>query len=177
LSIKPTYQELHATFISLARRVNELEGLANQNQALIQENQGSIKENRRIIKQNQLLLKENRQLKDKLFTYENPKNNRKSSMPPSKDENHPKPNQSLRKSSDRKVGVQKGRKGKTLEMTAHPDEIIQLVPDYCTSCGNALEDFSTQKEQSSQIVDIPPIKAVLKRCLVCFKQNDKPLHL
>ena len=60
-------------FLSLGR-VNELEGLANQNQALIQENQGLIKENRGIIKQNQLLLKENRQLKDKLFTYENPKN-------------------------------------------------------------------------------------------------------
>jgi len=162
LSIKPTYQELYATFTSLARRVNELEGLANQNQALIQENQGLIKENRGIIKQNQLLLKENRQLKDKLFTYENPKNSRNSSMPPSKDENHPKPNQSLRKSSDRKVGGQKGRKGKTLEMTAHPDEIIELVPDYCTSCGNALQDFSPQKEQSRQIVDIPPIKAVFK---------------
>jgi len=104
LSIKPTYQELYATFTSLARQVNELEGLANQNQALIQENQGLIKENRGIIKQNQLLLKENRQLKDKLFTYENPKNSRNSSMPSSKDENHPRLNQSLPKSSDRKVG-------------------------------------------------------------------------
>ena len=83
-------------------------------------------------------------------------------MPPSKDENHPKPNQSLCKSSDRKVGGQQGRKGKTLEMTAYPDQIIELVPDYCTSCGNSLEDFSPQKEQSRQIVDIPPIKAVFK---------------
>lgn len=169
LSTKPTYQELHATFLSLERRVKELEGLANQNQELVKENQGLIKENRSIIKQNQLLLKENSQLKDTLFTYENPKNSRNSSMPPSKDENHPKPNMSLRTSSGRKVGGQKGRKGKTLEMTAHPDEIIELVPDYCTSCGNALEDLTPQKEQSRQIVDIPPIKAVFKEYQIFSK--------
>jgi transposase len=169
LSINPTYQELHATFLSLARRVKELEGLANQHQELIQEHQRLIKENGFLIKQNQLLLKENSQLKDQLFAYQNPKNSRNSSMPPSKDKNLPKPNQSLRKSSGRKVGGQKGRKGKTLEMTAHPDQIIELVPDYCTSCGNTLEDFSAQKEQTRQIVDIPPVKAIFKEYQIFSK--------
>lgn len=133
------------------------------------QNQGLIKENRSIIKQNQLLLKENSQLKDTLFTCENPKNSRNSSMPTSKDENHPKANMSLRTSSGRKVGGQKGRKGKTLEITADPDEIIKLVPDYCTSCANALEDVTPQKEQSRQIVDIPPIKAVFKEYQIFSK--------
>jgi len=143
--------------------------LANQNQELIKENQGLIKENQIIIKQNQSLLKENRELKDTLFTYENPKNSRNSSMAPSKDENYPKPNQSLRKSSGRKAGGQKGRKGKTLEMTAHPDEIIELVPNYCTSCGNSLQNMPFKKEQSRQIVDIPPVKAVFKEYQIFSK--------
>jgi hypothetical protein len=43
LSINTTYQELHATFLSLARQVKELEGLANQHKELIQENQRLIK--------------------------------------------------------------------------------------------------------------------------------------
>ena len=169
LPTKPTYQELHATFLSLVKSVKELEGLANQNQELIKENQGLIKENRRLIKQNRLLLKDNSLLKAKLFSYENPKNSSNSSMPPSKDENRPKPNQSLRESSGRKVGGQKGRKGKTLEMTANPDEVIKLLPDYCTSCGNALQDFPSQKEQFRQIIDIPPIKAVIKEYQIFSK--------
>ena len=67
------------------------------------------------------LEKENAFLKERLAKYENPKNSRNSSIPPSKDENRPKANQSLRKSSGKSVGGQKGREGKTLEMTATPE--------------------------------------------------------
>jgi len=43
------------------------------------------------------LRKENVVLKEKLAKYENPKNSRNSSIPPSKDENRPKRNNSVRK--------------------------------------------------------------------------------
>jgi len=99
-------------------------------------------------------------LKNRLSKYETPKTSRNSSIPPSKDENRPKTNQSLRESSGKKPGGQLGRQGKTLEMTSTPDEIVELFPDYCNSCGFCLEELPATKEQSRQIIDIPPVKAV-----------------
>ena len=135
----PTYTELYVTVQELLKRVNGLEGL---------------------VKQNQKLSRENALLKERLSKYENPKNSRNSSIPPSQDQNRPKPNQSLRKSSGKTVGGKKGREGKTLEMTAIPDKIIELHPDYCSNCGESLSQCVPVKEQVRQIVDIPPIKAV-----------------
>ncbi|MGY0425512.1 MAG: hypothetical protein ACWIPI_01600, partial [Polaribacter sp.] len=43
-------------------------------------------------------------LKKRLAKYETPKTSRNSSVPPSKDENRPKANQSLRKYSGKKLG-------------------------------------------------------------------------
>ncbi|MGY0426976.1 MAG: hypothetical protein ACWIPI_09165, partial [Polaribacter sp.] len=44
-------------------------------------------------------------LKKRLAKYETPKTSRNSSAPPSKDENRPKANQSLRKSLGKKSGI------------------------------------------------------------------------
>ncbi len=118
------------------------------------------------------LSKENKVLRKKLAKYENPKNSRNSSIPPSQDSNRPKKNQSLRKSSGKKPGGQKGREGKTLEMTAHPDETIKLEPKYCRNCGSSLENNQATKEQSRQIVDIPPIKSVFTEYQVFSKVCD-----
>ena len=85
-------------------------------------------------------------------------------MPPSKDENRLKVNQSLRKSSGKSVGGQKGSEGKTLEMTATTDKIVELHPDYCNNCGLSLTDAAAIKERSCQIIEIPPIKAVWRIC-------------
>lgn len=103
--------------------------------------------------------KQNEMLRARLSKYEHPKNSRNSSMPPSKDENGPKKNQSLRKPTGKKPGGQLGRKGKTLEMTVNPDSIIALQPDYCNSCGLSLEKATSVLASSRQVVDIPPIKA------------------
>lgn len=106
------------------------------------------------------LEKENSELRERLSKYETPKNSRNSSIPPSKDENRPKKNQSLRKATGKKPGGQLGHKGRTLEMTPNPDHIFDLHPDYCSDCGSSLENRQAFKEKSRQIVDIPPIKAV-----------------
>lgn len=111
-------------------------------------------------KQNASLRKENSFLKDNLSKYKNPKNSSNSSIPPSKDENRPKPNQSLREVSGRKPGGQLGRQGKTLEMTKTPDQIVELHPDSCRKCGSSLARVPSIKSHSRQVVDIPPIKAV-----------------
>lgn len=106
------------------------------------------------------LEKENAELRELLAKHENPKNSRNSSIAPSKDENRPKKNQSLRKSTGKKPGGQPGHKGRTLEMTSTPDHIIDLIPDYCNNCGSSLGKVISVKERTRQIVDIPPIKAV-----------------
>ena len=105
------------------------------------------------------LTKENKTLKEQLAKYETPKNSRNSSMPPSQDQNRPKNNQSLRKSSEKNVGGQVGHIGKTLEKKVSPDEIIKLKPNFCRSCGTSLDQSKAVLEQSRQIVDIPPVKA------------------
>ncbi len=98
--------------------------------------------------------------KQRLARYENPKNSSNSSIPPSKDENRPAKNQSLREKSVRKPGGQSGHKGETLEMTSTPDQVIEHRPDYCQSCGRSLSDQQYQLESIRQVVDLPNIKAI-----------------
>lgn len=106
------------------------------------------------------LEKENSFLRDRLSKYEHPKNSGNSSIAPSKDENRPKKNQSLRRPTGKRRGGQPGHKGRTLEMTTAPDTVIDLQPEYCHNCGLSLETARAIKEKSRQIVDIPPIKTV-----------------
>ncbi len=99
---------------------------------------------------------ENAELKVRLAKYENPKNSRNSSIPPSKDENRPK-RKSLREKTGRKQGGQKGRKGKTLKMVETPDIIEKHIPDYCNSCGNNISDINYEFVGKRQVIDIPKI--------------------
>lgn len=133
-------------------------------------------------KQVKVLERENLDLKERLSHYENPKNSRNSSIAPSKDENRPRRNQSLRKPSGKKPGGQLGRKGKTLEMVANADQVIELIPDFCKNCGSTLKGVAQIESKSRQIVDIPLLKAVFteyrsyaKTCKCgCINRADFP---
>lgn len=111
-------------------------------------------------KENGLLRLHICELEERLSKYETPKHSRNSSIPPSRDENRPKKNQSLRRPTGKKPGGQSGHKGKTLEMTAFPDIVIDLEPGHCRNCGSSLEHVPSVREGARQVVDIPPIKAV-----------------
>lgn len=104
------------------------------------------------------LTAENADLKERLSRYENPKNSRNSSIPPSKDENRPLKTKSLRKKSNKKPGGQSGHKGNTLQMTENPDHIIDHIPCYCGKCGTDLSDLPYEQVGQRQVVDIPPIQ-------------------
>ena len=106
------------------------------------------------------LRRENLDLRERLAKFENPKNSGNSSIPPSKDENRPRKNQSLRKTTGKKPGGQPGHKGTTLKMIADPDRIVELRPDYCRACGSPLAGAPPVQGKSRQTVDIPPVKAV-----------------
>ena len=87
--------------------------------------------------------------------------------------------------AERWGGGRPGRKGKTLEMAATPDKIVELRPDYCRSCGSSLKNMEAVKDRSHQIVDIPPIKALYteyrsftKQCSCgCRNRADFPEHV
>lgn len=97
------------------------------------------------------------QLLEKIETLMHSKNSRNSSVPPSKDENRPLKNQSLRTPSEKKIGGQFGHEGTTLKMTKNPDNFILHKPDFCIRCGNDLNYIEAEFLKRRQIIDIPVI--------------------
>lgn len=87
------------------------------------------------------------------------KNSQNSSIAPSKDENRPMKNQSLRTNTGRKIGGQPGHEGSTLKMVENPNYIINHSREFCDCCGEKLSEKSQKLLQRRQIVDIPPIFA------------------
>lgn len=120
------------------------------------------------------------ELEARLSIYENPKNSRNSSIPPSKDENRPKRNQSLREKTGRKPGGQKGRKGNTLKMVDNPDTIEKHVPGFCSCCGKDITNLPYEFSKKRQVIDIPEIKfkvtehQVYKRICSCGHITESP---
>ncbi|MEQ9298743.1 MAG: IS66 family transposase [Cyclobacteriaceae bacterium] len=100
-------------------------------------------------------------LESELVRYRTPKNSSNSSVPPSKDENRPQKNKSLRKASGKKTGGQQGHKGHTLEMSTSPDEVIGYTPAFCNGCGNSLEHLPSRLKTRRQQIDIPTPKAII----------------
>lgn len=124
--------------------------------------------------------KEIKELKARLSKYEHPKNSRNSGIPPSKDENRPKKNESLREKSDKKPGGQPDHEGKTLEMTDKPDKVEMLIPQVCESCGKDLAEICGRIAERRQQMDLPPIfaliteyQSILKKCS-CGHENRCP---
>ncbi|MEG2974001.1 MAG: IS66 family transposase [Clostridium sp.] len=75
------------------------------------------------------LTEENAKLKEQLN-----KNSKNSSKPPSSDGfNKPEP-KSLRKSTGKKQGAQKGHKGSSFSITKDPDVFVSHVPSRCNEC-------------------------------------------
>jgi transposase len=98
------------------------------------------------------------QLFEKIETLMHAKNSRNSSVPPSKDENRPMKNQSLRSSSGKKLGGQDGHQGSTLKFIENPDIVVLHQPDFCAQCGGDLKSIESEFIKRRQIIDIPPIK-------------------
>ena len=111
-------------------------------------------------KSNVVLVNRINQLEAELAIYKNKKNSNNSSIPPSKDENRPLKNQSLRAKSGKKAGGQPGHKGKTLECSDVIDTVVDHVPGFCNCCGKDLEDVAEVLVGSRQMIDIPVIKPV-----------------
>ena len=129
-------------------------------------------------KENIRLKKENSILKEKLAKYENPKNSRNSSVPPSRDENRLFKTKSLREQTGKTSGGQKGHKGNTLELVSEPDHIKDHIPEYCQCCGEDISNLSYEFVEKRQLIDIPEIQPkvtehrIYKRTCVCGHTSE-----
>jgi len=61
----------------------------------------------------------------------------------------------------RRRGKQRGAKGKTLELSDQPDEVIEHRPQQCDDCGSALDESADRGSQRRQVVEVPPVKPVV----------------
>lgn len=62
----------------------------------------------------------------------------------------------------RRRGKQRGAGGKTLEMSATPDEIVEHRPDHCSGCGAVFGDTGAGEGfQRRQVIDVPPVRPVV----------------
>ena len=139
----------------------EIDRLKKENKELRKEVEELRKENQQFKEIIITLLSKVASLEERLARYENPKNSRNSSIPPSHDYSRPPKTRSLREPSGKKPGGQPGHEGTTLEMVEKPDEIIEHIPQFCTCCGRDLSQISPELVDSRQEVVLPVIKPIV----------------
>ena len=89
-------------------------------------------------------------------------NSSNSGKPPSSDGlKKPARVSSLRGSSGRKPGGQKGHKGETLRQSADPDVIIDHFPSICSGCGVALTPGMASDHATRQVHDLPEPRSLV----------------
>lgn len=86
-------------------------------------------------------------------------NSDNSSQPPSQDKGKPNKNPSLKKSSGRKPGGQKGHPPANLAQFENPDEVFEHRPSICYRCRKDLSNCVGEVKEVRQEIDIPEIKA------------------
>lgn len=122
-------------------------------------------------------LLENTALKVELNFLKNKKNSSNSSVPPSKDENRPAKNQTLREVTGKKVGGQIGHKGSTLEFSIATHHIKETL-NFCRNCGKSLENIDEVLLEKRQVIEIPPIAPIvneyqrISKTCTCGKCNE-----
>ncbi len=131
---------------------------------------------------------ENRTLAAKVeaLAAESAKNSGNSSKPPSRDPVAERARQAEARRAKRaaraggkarKAGKQPGAKGKSLEMTDTPDEVIVHRPEHCEGCGGDLSDAEVTGTERRQVIDLPEVTPtttehrVERRRCSCGKQT------
>ncbi len=149
----------HREFIALVERV-------------IAENEEIKKTN--AIQQEHILFIESeiKRLKDQLEL-----DSHNSSKPPSTDKGRQKIT-SLRKSTGRSPGGQKGHNGTTLEQVSDPNYKVDIKVNVCAHCGKDISSILPKDIEKRQVFDTPPIKievteyqAEIKDCPFCGHKN------
>jgi len=136
----PSYEELAALVVEQARAIEDLRA-------------------------------ENRELRARVAELERVvgQNSGNSGKPPSRDSAAERQRQAAERrakaeaagGAKRRRGKQRGAKGKTLELSDQPDEVIEHRPQQCDDCGSALDESADRGSQRRQVVEVPPVKPVV----------------
>jgi transposase len=86
------------------------------------------------------------------------KQSRNSSKPPSSDGLAKPKTRSLRRSEGRKPGGQKGHPGRTLELSASPDQVETHSLQRCPHCASDLSAVAASDHVRRQVYDVPPVQ-------------------
>jgi len=89
------------------------------------------------------------------------KDSHNSSLPPSSDRFVRQP-RSLRKTSEKKGGGQQGHAGRTLQMTATPDEVIVHGVERCECCQQDLTRVAAVRVERRQVVEVPTPQVIVR---------------
>ncbi len=152
LKYKKEISELTAEISNLKNDISDLKVLVNS----------LVGENEKLREENIFLRQENQELKVRVKYLENKLslNSNNSSKPPSSD-GFVKRTISLRSSSGKKAGGQKGNTGKTLNMVEITDKIEPHKVNSCNYCGNDLIKVEAITLKKRQVFDMPKICRVL----------------
>ncbi len=114
---------------------------------------------------------ENKELKSRLA-----QNSKNSNRPPSSDGLKKRP--AFPRKKDKKTGGQKGHKGRTLEMVAHPGSVVKHAPVKC-QCGQSLKRVLKHTVERRQIFDLPEPKLEITehQLLGCSCPNCRRLNV
>jgi transposase len=142
----PSYEELAALVVEQAKVIEQLQG------------------------ENGELRAANGRLESRVAELERSagQNSGNSGKPPSRDTAAERQRQAAERRSKaaaaggkRTRGKQKGAKGKTLELSDTPDEVVHHRPDRCEDCGSALPESADRGYQRRQVVEVPPVTPVV----------------
>lgn len=176
--MKEQVTDISKVLQNIAEKMRLMRETINQQYAEIAKLNRNIESlNRQLRKKNA----ENAQLRGRLSKYENPdKNSGNSSTPPSKEKMKDeiiRRTKTLRKSSGKKPGGQKGHEGHRLYRSTAPNEVIDDSPTYCTNCGESLADAERILDYVTQVVSIPELKPVIKEIrhyvMICKKCGER----
>ena len=161
--MKEKVTDISDVLLTLKDDIHSLrETIASQHSEICQLNRNIDALNVELRKRN----KEIKRLKSKLSEYETPdKDSNNSSTPPSKENMKDeviRRTKTLRKPTGRKPGGQEGHEGSTLRFCQLPDETEDVTANYCTKCGESLDDCERILDYVTQVVSIPELKPVVK---------------
>ena len=161
--MKEKVTDISDVLLTLKDDIHSLrETIASQHSEICQLNRNIDALNVELRKRN----KEIKRLKSKLSEHETPgKDSNNSSTPPSKENMKDeviRRTKTLRKPTGRKPGGQEGHEGSTLRFCQLPDETEDVTANYCTKCGESLDDCERILDYVTQVVSIPELKPVVK---------------